>query len=241
MVYGGGALIEIPHVEGLTGLKTLVAGGAGFIGSSLVRILLRGGAEVTVYDNLATGSRESLDGCAAEVGRAPRFVHGDVRDQEKLARMLPGMDVVLNLACLGVRHSIHSPHENHEVNAGGALTLLTEARRAGAKRLVHVSSSEVYGTGRTVPMTEDHPTDPHPVYGSSKLAGEAYARAFHRCYGYDAVVLRPFNAYGPRSHHEGDSGEVIPRFVVRALNCQSLVIFGDGTQTRDLTHVYDTA
>jgi UDP-glucose 4-epimerase len=90
-------------------------------------------------------------------------------------------------------------------------------------------------------MSEDHPTDPHTVYGGSKLAGECYARAFHRCYGFDAVVLRPFNAYGPRSHHEGDSGEVVPRFVVQALSRQPLVIFGDGEQTRDLTHVYDTA
>src|SRR5205823_5661715 len=88
---------------------------------------------------------------------------------------------------------------------------------------------------------EDHPTDPHTVYGAAKLAGECYARAFQRCYGLDAVVIRPFNAYGPRSHHEGDSGEVIPRFVVRALAGEPLVIFGDGEQTRDLTHVHDTA
>jgi UDP-glucose 4-epimerase len=148
---------------------------------------------------------------------------------------------VFNLACLGVRHSIHSPRENHEVNATGALVLLAEARNAGVERLVHVSSSEVYGTAREAPMTEDHPTDPHTVYGASKLAGDCYARAFHRCHGFPAVVLRPFNAYGPRSHHEGDSGEVIPRFIVRALAGQSLVVFGDGTQTRDLTHVYDTA
>jgi UDP-glucose 4-epimerase len=90
-------------------------------------------------------------------------------------------------------------------------------------------------------MTEEHPTDPHTVYGGSKLAGECYARAFHRCYGFDAVVLRPFNAFGPRSHHEGDSGEVVPRFLVRALSGQPLIVFGDGAQTRDLTHVYDTA
>jgi UDP-glucose 4-epimerase len=108
-------------------------------------------------------------------------------------------------------------------------------------RLVHVSSSEVYGTARLVPMKEDHPTDPHTVYGASKLAGECYARAFERCYGFPSVVVRPFNSYGPRSHFEGDSGEVLPRFVLRGLAGQSLIIFGDGTQTRDLTHVYDTA
>jgi UDP-glucose 4-epimerase len=219
----------------------VLVGGAGFVGSSLARVLLLSGAEVLVYDTLATGSLSNLEGCAEETGRVPQFLHGDVRDQEKLARTLPGARFVFNLACLGVRHSIHSPRENHEVNASGALALLVQARQAGVGRLVHVSSSEVYGTARRAPMTEDHPTDPHTVYGASKLAGECYARAFHRCYGFDAVVVRPFNAYGPRSHHEGDSGEVIPRFVVRALAGRSLVVFGDGTQTRDLTHVYDTA
>lgn len=236
-----GVALELPRISGLEAARCVVVGGAGFIGSSLVRVLLRSGAEVLVYDNLATGSTANLAGCTKEVGRAPAFEQGDVRDSERLARTLAGSRFVFNLACLGVRHSIHSPRENHEVNATGALVLAADARRAGVARLVHVSSSEVYGTARTAPMTEDHPTDPHTVYGASKLAGECYARAFHRCYGFDAVVLRPFNAYGPRSHHEGDSGEVIPRFIIRALARRSLPVFGDGTQTRDLTHVYDTA
>lgn len=233
--------LEHGAVEGLSRLRCLVAGGAGFIGSSLVRVLLNSGAEVVVYDNLATGKLENLEGCAADTGREPEWRYGDVRDAERLTRMLPGCDVVFNLACLGVRHSIHSPHENHDVNARGALVLLTAARAARVPRFVHVSSSEVYGTARTVPMREDHPTDPHTVYGAGKLAGECYARAFFRCYGFGAVVVRPFNAYGPRAHHEGDSGEVIPRFLLNAVNGRPLVIFGDGTQTRDFTHVYDTA
>ena len=233
--------LQLPKLAGFDGARCVVVGGAGFIGSSLARVLLLAGADVLVYDNLATGSALNLAGAAQETGRAPELLHGDLRDAEKLARTLPGARFVFNLACLGVRHSLHSPRENHEVNATGALVLLGEARKAGVERLVHVSSSEVYGTARTAPMSEDHPTDPHTVYGASKLAGECYARAFQRCHGFPAVVLRPFNAYGPRSHHEGDSGEVIPRFILRALAGRSLVVFGDGSQTRDLTHVYDTA
>lgn len=232
--------LQIPVVPGLNNRRCVVTGGAGFIGSTLARVLLKSGASVVVYDNLATGSAANLD-CRQEVGAVPEMHWGDIRDRERFARVVRESDLVFHLACLGVRHSIHSPMENEAVNSGGTLTVLSAARQAGVRRFVHVSSSEVYGTTRTSPMTEDHPTDPHTVYGGSKLAGECYARAFHRCYGFPAVVVRPFNAYGPRSHFEGDSGEVLPRFLVRALSGEPLVIFGDGTQTRDLTHVYDTA
>jgi UDP-glucose 4-epimerase len=145
------------------------------------------------------------------------------------------------MACLGVRHSIHSAVENHEVNAGGTLRMLEAARAAGVARFVYVSSSEVYGTARQVPMDEEHPTNPTTVYGASKLAGEHYTRAYVRTYGLAAVVVRPFNTYGPRCHHEGDSGEVIPKFLLRAMAGRPMVVFGDGGQTRDFTHVSDTA
>lgn len=232
--------LQVPTVAGLAGLRCVVTGGAGFIGSTLTRLLLKSGAEVVVFDNLATGALSNLS-CAGDTGREPEIRWGDVRDGERLQRVFREGDVVFHLACLGVRHSIHSPFENEDVNARGALTVLAAARRAGARRVVHVSSSEVYGTARFAPMTEDHPTDPHTVYGSAKLAGECYARSYFRCYGFPTVVVRPFNAYGPRSHFEGDSGEVLPRFVLWALTDSPLVVYGDGTQTRDLTHVHDTA
>ncbi|MSQ35711.1 MAG: NAD-dependent epimerase/dehydratase family protein [Dehalococcoidia bacterium] len=222
----------------MRGARVLVTGGAGFIGAELAHQLVGAGAAVTVVDNLVNGKREHLAGLAPEV---LRFVEADVRDGARMAELLAGTDVVFHLACLGVRHSIHSPAENHDVNATATLQLLALARAAGVERFVHVSSSEVYGTARWAPMTEAHPTYPLTVYGAGKLAGECYARAYHETYGFPTVVVRPFNAYGPRSHHEGDSGEVIPRFLLRALAGRPLIVFGDGTQTRDFTYVADTA
>ena len=205
---------------------------------------MRGGARVVVLDDFVNGSRAKLADALQEVGADAGDVEvqeGDVRDASAVARAVAGADAVFHLACLGVRHSLNHPRENHEVNASGTLVVLEAARATEVARFVHVSSSEVYGTARSVPMPETHPCRPHTVYGASKLAGECYARAYHDSYGYPTVVLRPFNAYGPRAHHEGDSGEVIPRFLLRALAGQPPVVFGDGTQTRDFSYVGDTA
>ncbi|MEW6715923.1 MAG: SDR family NAD(P)-dependent oxidoreductase [Chloroflexota bacterium] len=218
--------------------KVLVTGGAGFIGSELVRQLAARGDRVVVVDNLVNGRRENLEDI---LGDQVQLIVADIRDSRLMADRMQGADIVFHLACLGVRHSIYSPQENHEVNATATLRLLSVARAARVKRFVYTSSSEVYGTARWVPMSEEHPTYPMTVYGASKLAGECYTRAFHRTYGYPTVVVRPFNTYGPRCHHEGDSGEVIPRFLLRCMAGRPMVVFGDGTQTRDFTHVSDTA
>ena len=126
------------------------------------------------------------------------------------------------------------------MNSHGTLRVLLAARRHGARRVVYVSSSEVYGSGVKVPMTEDHPLEPTTVYGATKLAGELYTQAMTRSFGLPTIVVRPFNTYGPRAHFEGVYGEVIPRFTVRLLNGRRPVIFGDGLQTRDFTYVGDT-
>jgi UDP-glucose 4-epimerase len=220
------------------GTKVLVTGGAGFIGSELVLQLASRGIRVVVVDNLVNGRRENLDGTPPNL---VKLVVADIRDSQRMADLLRDVEIVFHLACLGVRHSIHSPHENHEVNATATLKLLSAAREAGVKRFVYVSTSEVYGTAIRVPMSEEHPTFPNTVYGASKLAGESYTRAFHLTYGYPTVIVRPFNTYGPHCHHEGDSGEVIPKFLLRCMAGRPLVIFGDGTQTRDFTYVSDTA
>jgi UDP-glucose 4-epimerase len=217
---------------------TLVTGGAGFIGSELTAQLAAAGRRVVVLDNLSVGRRENLDGLPAD---RVRLVVGDIRDREVLASLLPEISIVFHLACVNLRHALVAPRDAHDVNATATLDLLIAAREAGVSRFVHVSSSEVYGSACAETMSEDHPTRPTTAYGASKLAGEAYARAFCETYAFPVVVVRPFNSFGPRSHHEGTSGEVIPRFLVRALAGQPLTIFGDGGQTRDFTFVDDTA
>lgn len=192
-----------------------------------------------MLDNLSTGTWSNLR--QHEGNRRVERVEGDVGDRELVRSLLDGVDVVFHLACRGVRHSIGRPMENHEANATATLVLLQEAHRAKVKRFIHVSSSEVYGTAIRTPMDEEHPCFPETVYGATKLAGECYARSYYRTYGMATTVVRPFNNFGPRSHHEGDAGEVIPRFVVWALNSHPPVIFGDGLQTRDFLYVTDTA
>jgi UDP-glucose 4-epimerase len=216
----------------------MVTGGCGFIGSELVRQLAAQGTKVFVVDNLVNGRRENLGDLQPD---RVQLMVADIRDGQRMVELLAEVDAVFHLACLGVRHSIHSPQENHEVNATATLQLLAAAMAKGVKRFIYVSTSEVYGTARWAPMTEEHPTYPNTVYGASKLAGECYTRAFYATYGYPIVVVRPFNTYGPRSHHEGDSGEVIPKFLLRCLAGRPMVVFGDGTQTRDFTYVEDTA
>ncbi len=218
--------------------RIVVTGGAGFIGSTLTAQLVRDGERVVVIDNLVNGKRENL---AAIPSERMRLVVGDVRDPQAFHNELRAAHTVFHLACLGVRHSLHSPRENHEVNATGTLAMLEAARAAGVPRFVQVSSSEVYGSAVASPMDENHPTCPSTVYGAAKLAGEAYARVYGELPGMAVTIVRPFNAYGPRCHHEGDAGEVIPKFVLRALAGRPLIVFGEGTQTRDFTYVEDTA
>ncbi len=216
----------------------LITGGAGFIGSELTKQLLAVFEEVIVVDNMVNGKIKNLH----EVHDNPRLriVAEDIRSIEKISPLIRQSNYIYHLACLGVRHSIHSPKENYDVNANGTYGLL-EAAKGCLDKFVYVSTSEVYGTAKHVPMAESHPTFPLTVYGAGKLAGEALTRSFYETYEMPTVVVRPFNSYGSRSHHEGDSGEVIPKFMLRSLMMKPLLIFGDGTQTRDFTFVKDTA
>lgn len=219
--------------------QCLVTGGAGFIGSHLVEELLENGYKVRVLDDLSNGKLENLKNSLKH--DSFEFQKGSVIREAHLKKAFYKIDVVFHLACLGVRHSLLHPLDNHAVNATGTLMTLEAARKARIKKFIYCSSSEIYGTARHVPMTESHPANPHTIYGASKLAGENYTRAYALTYKMPTVILRPFNAYGPNSHHEGDCGEVIPKSIVRTLAGKNILIFGDGTQTRDFTYVRDTA
>jgi UDP-glucose 4-epimerase len=219
----------------IDGKRVLVTGGAGFVGGHLVELLARSN-DVTVFDDFSVGSDDNL----RDAPKPVRVLRGDVRDLASVAAAMEQVDVVFHLAAICLRASISDPTLNHVVNDLGTFNVLLAARESTLERLVCVSSSEVYGTAKWTPMDEDHPTIPTTPYGASKLAAEGMAFAFHHTYGLPVVVTRLFNSYGPREHADGLSGEVIPRFVRRAMAGEPLVIFGDGMQARDFTWVQDT-
>ncbi len=220
--------------------RVLVTGGAGFIGSHLVDALIAAGRHVTVLDDFSTGNRRNLDEAQRSGGLA--LVEGSILDADAVRRAFEHCTLAYHLAVQCVRRSLGNPRESHDVNATGTLTVLEEARRQGVKRFVYCSSSEVYGNSSVGLLDEEtSPLRPTTVYGAAKLAGELYADAYRITYGLPTIIVRPFNAYGPRAHATGVRAEVLPRFVVRVLNGRAPVIFGDGSNGRDFTYVTEVA
>jgi UDP-glucose 4-epimerase len=220
--------------------RCLVTGGAGFIGSHLVDQLVAGGNAVTVLDDFSTGQLANLR--EAQSRGDLRIIRGSISDRAAIEEAMAECDLVFHLAVQCVRRSLSEPLQNHDVNATGTLNVLEVARRRRIRRFVYCSSSEVYGNCGERRLAETATVcEPTTVYGAAKLAGEHYAKAYWRTYGLPTVVVRPFNAYGPREHLTGDLAEVIPRFVIRALNGLPPVIFGSGENGRDFTYVTETA
>ena len=220
--------------------RVFVTGGAGFIGSHLVDALVAGGERVTVFDDFSTGEASNLRD--AQVKGDVRVVRGSILDERAVAAAMDNAGCVFHLAAQCVRRSLGNPRESHDVNATGTLNVLEAARRAQIRRFVYCSSSEVYGNASSGLLNEDTTAcRPATVYGGAKLAGEAYTHVYFETYGVPTVVVRPFNAYGPRAHDRGELAEVIPRFVIRALSGHAPVIFGDGSNGRDFTYVTEVA
>lgn len=216
------------------GTRCLVTGGAGFIGSNIVDRLLAGGATVRVLDDLSTGRLENLD-LGAE---GFELIEGSITDPATCEAACGGMDLVFHQAALpSVERSVLEPAATHAVDATGTLNVLWAAKEAGVGRLVYAGSSSAYGDTPELPKHEGMATNPKSPYAAAKLAGEMYCRVFSGVYGIETVVLRYFNIFGPRQDPTSQYSAVIPLFMTAAMAGESVVINGDGEQTRDFTYV----
>lgn len=218
-------------------VRYVVTGGAGFIGSALVRALLAEGARsVRVIDNFLTGKKENL----AEVQDFVELHRADIRRYEEIAPLVRDADVVFHLAAIpSVPRSIAEPVLTHEVNLDGTFQLLRACREGGVRRVVYAASSSAYGNTETLPKVEGMLPRPLSPYAVQKLVGEYYASVFHRCLGLETVSLRYFNVYGPRQDPSSPYSGVISVFMKALVERRSPTIFGDGEQSRDFTYVED--
>ncbi|MBN2090698.1 SDR family oxidoreductase [candidate division KSB1 bacterium] len=216
--------------------RYLVTGGSGFIGSNIVYELLKRGQEVRVLDNFSTGRRQNL----LEVLDKIELIEGDLRSANIVQAAVRGIDYILHLGALpSVPRSIADPEASTHVNVSGTLNLLMAARDAGVRRVVLASSSSIYGDVAAEYKVETMPPNPLSPYAVSKIAAEYYFQVFNRVYGLETVCLRYFNVFGPRQDPGSQYSAVIPKFI-RAINSDHQpVIFGDGSQSRDFTFVYN--
>ena len=215
-------------------LRVLVTGGAGFIGSHLVRRLVKDGHSVRVLDNLVTGFRHNLDELEGQID----FIEGDICDPDTCADAVDGIEVVYHVAALpSVPRSMADPVGTHNTNVNGTLNLLEAARRASVKRFVYSSSSSAYGDTPLLPKVESMEPLPRSPYAAAKLSGELYSLAYARAGLIEAVALRYFNVFGPRQDPNGPYAAVVPLIFRAVLTEAPMTIYGDGLQTRDFTHV----
>jgi len=219
-------------------MKILITGGAGFIGSHLCDKYAKEGHTVLCLDNFMSGNVQNIRHLTFLSNF--KLINGDIRNFDLLEKIMPGVDIVFHMAAqIHVDRSVIEPGLTYEINVSGTQNILEAARMYDVKRVIHTSTSEVYGSSMYHPMDEKHPLNaPHP-YGASKIAADRMCHAYIQTYGMDIVIMRPFNVFGPRQRDIGYGG-VISIFTRKILNNIPPTIFGDGQQTRDYTYVEDT-
>lgn len=216
----------------------LITGADGFIGSHLTEALVRLGYKVrafVVYNSF--NSWGWLDHCAPEIKGQFEIFSGDIRDPHGVKEAMKGCEAVLHLAALiAIPYSYHSPDTYVDTNIKGTLNVLQAARELGVKRVIHTSTSEVYGTARFVPITEEHPLQGQSPYSATKIAADQLAFSFYASFGLPVVIVRPFNTYGPRQ----SARAVIPTIIAQIANGKRQIKLGAVSPTRDFNYVQDT-
>jgi UDP-glucose 4-epimerase len=218
-------------------MKILITGAAGFVGSHLCELYVRRGNTVVGLDNFSNGDLSNIRDLVGD----PRFklVKGDIRDKALLNSLMSGVDVVIHLAAqIHVDRSLVEPDETWTTNVLGTLNVLESARMHDVKKVIHASSSEVYGPAQSSPMNEMHPLDAIHPYGASKVAADRMCYAYYKTYGMNVCIARCFNLYGPHQKDSGYGG-VISIFVKRSLAGQPPIIYGNGQQSRDYMYITD--
>ena len=219
--------------------KYLVTGGAGFIGSNIVKEIINRGEFARVLDNFSTGKRENIS--EFEGNKNFELIEGDIRSYHTVSEAVKETDYILHQAALpSVPRSIKDPLTTNDVNINGTLNILEAAKEFKVKRVVYASSSSVYGNSKVSPKNEDMPVNPLSPYALSKYTAERYMQIYYNLYGVETVCLRYFNVFGPNQDPNSEYSAVIPKFIKSIIKSESPIIYGDGTQSRDFTYVKNT-